>query len=85
MNELLSVPDQMLGECGDFGRYQYVMLGAFAIVNFVSSIHYYSQTIVLFTPNHWWVAHKCKWTEQWTLSTKKKFDRISFNEVKWNL
>lgn len=53
MNGLRSIHDQMLGECGDFGRYQYVMLGAFSIVNIVSSIHYYSQTIVLFTPNHW--------------------------------
>lgn len=50
---LLSIPDQMLKECGDFGRYQYVMLGAFSIINIASSIHYYSQTIVLFTPNHW--------------------------------
>lgn len=46
---------EMLRECGDFGPYQYVMLGAFCIVNILSSIHYFSQTIILFVPEHWWV------------------------------
>lgn len=48
---------EMLRECGDFGPYQYVMLGAFCIVNILSSIHYFSQTIILFVPEHWWVVN----------------------------
>lgn len=45
--------DEMLRECGDFGPYQYVMLVIFGIINVLSSIHYYSQTIILFVPEHW--------------------------------
>lgn len=45
--------DEMLRECGDFGPYQYVMLVTFCIINVLSSIHYFSQTIILFVPEHW--------------------------------
>lgn len=45
--------DEMLRECGDFGPYQYVMLVIFCIINVLSSIHYFSQTIILFVPEHW--------------------------------
>lgn len=45
--------DQMLAKCGDFGSYQLMMLGLFGVINILSSIHYYSQTIINFMPNHW--------------------------------
>lgn len=50
-----SAAEDMLRECGDFGPYQFVMLAAFCIINVFSSIHYFSQTIILFVPEHWWV------------------------------
>lgn len=43
----------MLRECGDFGPYQIVMLISFCYINVVASIHYFSQTIILFVPEHW--------------------------------
>lgn len=45
--------EQMLRECGDFGPYQFVMLAAFCLINVFASVHYFSQTIVLFVPDHW--------------------------------
>lgn len=45
--------EEMLRECGDFGPYQYVMLVMFCIINVLASIHYFSQTIILFMPDHW--------------------------------
>lgn len=45
--------ENMLQGCGDFGPYQLVMLGAFCAINVFASIHYYSQTIILFVPEHW--------------------------------
>lgn len=50
-----SAAEDMLRECGDFGPYQFVMLIAFCYINVVASIHYFSQTIILFVPEHWWV------------------------------
>lgn len=48
--------EDMLKECGDLGPSQFVMLGAFCVVNIVASIHYYTQTIILFVPDHWLVV-----------------------------
>lgn len=45
--------DGMLAKCGDFNRYQYMLMGIFCIVNVLSSMHYYSQTIISFVPEHW--------------------------------
>lgn len=45
--------EQMLKKCGDFGRFQIIMLSLFAIINILASIHYYSQTIISFVPEHW--------------------------------
>lgn len=45
--------DRMLAKCGDFGRYQFVLLSLFGVINILSSIHYYSQTIINFVPDHW--------------------------------
>lgn len=49
--------DQMLQKCGDFSYYQLLMLSLFGVINVLSSIHYYSQTIINFVPNHWWVKN----------------------------
>lgn len=48
-----STAEDMLRECGDLGPSQFIMFFAFAIVNLAASIHYYSQTIILFVPEHW--------------------------------
>lgn len=45
--------DQILEKCGNFGNYQLVMLSLFGVINILSSIHYYSQTIINFVPEHW--------------------------------
>lgn len=45
--------EQMLRECGDLGPYQLVLLAAFCYINICASIHYFSQTIILFVPEHW--------------------------------
>lgn len=47
--------EEMLKECGDLGPYQYVMLGSFCLINIFASIHYFSQTLILFVPEHWLV------------------------------
>lgn len=45
--------DQILEKCGSFGYYQMTMFGLFGVINILSSIHYYSQTIINFVPDHW--------------------------------
>lgn len=45
--------EKFLHKCGDFNRYQFLMLGIFALINVLSSIHYFSQTIISFIPDHW--------------------------------
>ncbi|GAB0092743.1 organic cation transporter protein [Sergentomyia squamirostris] len=45
--------DRMLEKCGDFGRYQLFLLSLFAVVNVLTSWHYYSQTIISIVPDHW--------------------------------
>lgn len=45
--------EDMLRECNDFGPYQYILLASFSVINILSSIHYFSQTIILFVPEHW--------------------------------
>ncbi|XP_050316696.1 organic cation transporter-like protein [Bactrocera neohumeralis] len=45
--------DAVLEKCGSFGRFQYIVLLCFGIVNILSSMHYYSQILITFTPEHW--------------------------------
>uniref|UniRef100_A0A0K8WDX1 Organic cation transporter-like protein n=1 Tax=Bactrocera latifrons TaxID=174628 RepID=A0A0K8WDX1_BACLA len=45
--------DAVLEKCGNFGRFQYLILLCFAITNILSSMHYFSQTLISFTPDHW--------------------------------
>ncbi|XP_065355054.1 organic cation transporter-like protein [Calliphora vicina] len=45
--------DKILEKCGDCHRLQALMLLLFCIINLLSSMHYYSQTIISFTPTYW--------------------------------
>jgi len=44
--------ESVLEKCGSFGRYQFVLLGLYGYTNILSSLHYFSQTIISFTPPH---------------------------------
>ncbi|EDV98608.1 organic cation transporter-like protein [Drosophila grimshawi] len=43
----------VLDKCGSFGRFQYVILLLYGYTNILSSLHYFSQTLITFTPEHW--------------------------------
>ncbi|KNC25680.1 Organic cation transporter-like protein [Lucilia cuprina] len=45
--------DKILEKCGDCHRLQALMLLLFCVINLLSSMHYYSQTIISFTPKYW--------------------------------
>lgn len=45
--------DTVLVKCGNFGRYQFVLLLLYGCTNILSSMHYFAQTIISFTPEHW--------------------------------
>ncbi|KAH8256342.1 hypothetical protein KR032_001624 [Drosophila birchii] len=44
----------VLEKCGNFGPYQILLLALYGYTNIVSSFHYFSQTLISFTP-----AHRC--------------------------
>lgn len=52
-NRIKMDADRILEKCGDFGYYQLMMLGLFGVINILASVHYYSQTIISFIPDHW--------------------------------
>ncbi|XP_055379149.1 organic cation transporter 1-like [Condylostylus longicornis] len=60
--------DQILEKCGNFNRYQFVLLGVFAFINFMLAMHYFSQTIISFVPEHW--CHH------------EKLENLSFHQIK---
>lgn len=45
--------DKILEKCGDFNRYQFMILVLFGLINVIISMHYFTQTIISFVPNHW--------------------------------
>ncbi|KAH8315085.1 hypothetical protein KR059_007246 [Drosophila kikkawai] len=45
--------DKILEKCGDCSRLQLLMLLLFCLVNVLSALHYYSQTIISFVPTYW--------------------------------
>ncbi|XP_031633769.1 solute carrier family 22 member 23-like [Contarinia nasturtii] len=45
--------EDILRECGEFEPYQCIMLLMFCIINVLVSIHYFSQTTILFVPDPW--------------------------------
>ncbi|EDV98605.1 organic cation transporter-like protein [Drosophila grimshawi] len=45
--------DRVLEKCGSFNRFQFVLLILYGYTNILSSLHYFSQTLITFTPEHW--------------------------------
>ncbi|CAD7092957.1 unnamed protein product [Hermetia illucens] len=45
--------DRILEKCGDFNRFQFLLLALFGVINLLVSMHYFTQTIISFVPNHW--------------------------------
>uniref|UniRef100_A0A1I8P6Z5 Major facilitator superfamily (MFS) profile domain-containing protein n=1 Tax=Stomoxys calcitrans TaxID=35570 RepID=A0A1I8P6Z5_STOCA len=45
--------DKILEKCGDRHRLQAIMLLLFCVINLLSAVHYYSQTIISFVPKYW--------------------------------
>ncbi|KAH8292341.1 hypothetical protein KR054_008535 [Drosophila jambulina] len=45
--------DKILEKCGDCSRLQVLMLLLFCLINVLSALHYYSQTIISFVPIYW--------------------------------
>ncbi|XP_075145744.1 solute carrier family 22 member 3 [Haematobia irritans] len=45
--------DRVLEKCGNFGRFQWILLLLYGCTNILSSMHYFSQTLISFTPDHW--------------------------------
>ena len=46
--------DDILEKCGDFNKYQFILMGLFSYINIITAMHYYSQTIISFVPEHWY-------------------------------
>ncbi|KAH8417696.1 hypothetical protein KR222_004468, partial [Zaprionus bogoriensis] len=45
--------NRILEKCGDASRYQYLMLLLLGYIAFTTTVHYYSQNIIGFVPQHW--------------------------------
>lgn len=43
----------VLEKCGSFGRFQKVILLLYGYTNILGALHYFSQTLITFTPEHW--------------------------------
>ncbi|XP_055379248.1 organic cation transporter protein-like [Condylostylus longicornis] len=59
--------DRILEKCGDFHRYQFLLLGLYGLINLLVSMHYFTQTIISFVPEHWCYHEKLE---------NKTFDEI---------
>ncbi|XP_026850339.1 organic cation transporter-like protein [Drosophila persimilis] len=47
----------ILDKCGNYGKFQVVILLLYGYTNILGSLHYFSQTLITFTPEHW-CAHE---------------------------
>ncbi|EDW67631.1 solute carrier family 22 member 21 [Drosophila virilis] len=45
--------DELLAKCGNSHRYQYLLLGLYSLLMFVTSMHNFSQNLIGFVPDHW--------------------------------
>ncbi|EDV90611.1 steroid transmembrane transporter SLC22A24 [Drosophila grimshawi] len=45
--------DDILAKCGNSHRYQYLLLGLYSLLMFITSMHYFSQNVISFVPDHW--------------------------------
>jgi hypothetical protein len=43
----------MLALSGDMGRYQYLLMALFCVINVLSAFHYFAQTFISIEPDHW--------------------------------
>ncbi|XP_023177964.2 organic cation transporter protein-like [Drosophila hydei] len=72
--------ESVLEKCGSFGRYQFVLLVLYGYTNILSSFHYFSQTIISFTPPHSCVAEAT--SGSYVSINGSYLDRCSY--TKWN-
>ncbi|KAH8354304.1 hypothetical protein KR084_006672 [Drosophila pseudotakahashii] len=45
--------EEILAKCGNSGRYQFVLLALYGYLMVVVSMHYFSQNVISFVPDHW--------------------------------
>ncbi|XP_017874246.1 PREDICTED: organic cation transporter 1-like [Drosophila arizonae] len=45
--------DEILAKCGNSHRYQYMLLAFYGFLMLVVSMHYFSQNVISFVPDHW--------------------------------
>lgn len=45
--------DEILSKCGNSHRYQYLLLASYGFLMVVVSMHYFSQNVISFVPDHW--------------------------------
>ncbi|XP_016959823.1 organic cation transporter 1 [Drosophila biarmipes] len=45
--------EEILAKCGNSSRYQFVLLALYGYLMFVVSMHYFSQNVISFVPDHW--------------------------------
>ncbi|XP_017873585.1 PREDICTED: organic cation transporter protein-like [Drosophila arizonae] len=72
--------ESVLDKCGSFSRYQFVLLVLYGYTNILSSFHYFSQTIISFTPPHSCMPDKV--SDSHGLTNITHTDRCSY--TKWN-
>ncbi|XP_043652426.1 organic cation transporter protein [Drosophila teissieri] len=78
---------RVLEKCGNFGPYQILLLGLYGYTNIVSSFHYFSQTLISFTPSYRCSApveeYSQNFTERFSCSViQYDEDRSSFRDSK---
>ncbi|XP_016977173.1 organic cation transporter protein [Drosophila rhopaloa] len=45
--------EEILAKCGNSSRYQFLLLALYGYLMFVVSMHYFSQNVISFVPDHW--------------------------------
>jgi len=45
--------EEILAKCGNSSRYQFVLLALYGYLMIVVSMHYFSQNVISFVPDHW--------------------------------
>jgi hypothetical protein len=45
--------DKMLAHAGDFGRYQYLLMLLFSVINILSTFDYFGQLFIFVQPEYW--------------------------------
>ncbi|KAH8417695.1 hypothetical protein KR222_004470 [Zaprionus bogoriensis] len=59
--------DEILAKCGNGHRYQYLLLGLYSFLMFVTAMQNFSQNIISFVPDHW--------------CYHKKLENLSFSQI----